>query len=105
VEIYEYQRSILHAKVAVFDGSVACIGSSNIDPFSLMLAREANVFADDRGFAGELRASLEEAIRTGATPLARRSWRSQPILARLRIWLGYTIARALISLFVFERYH
>ena len=105
VEICEYQRSILHAKVAVFDGRVACVGSSNIDPFSLMLAREANVFVDDRGFAAELRASLEEAIRTGSSPLPPRLWRDQPLLVRVRIWLGYALARALISLFGFERYH
>ena len=48
VRIHEYHRSELHAKVAVFDGRVATVGSSNIDPFSLGLAREANVFVDDR---------------------------------------------------------
>ncbi len=105
VEIHEYHRSILHAKVAVFDARVACVGSSNIDPFSLLLAREANVFVDDRGFAGELRASLEEAMRVGATPVPARRWREQPLLLRLRIWIDYGIVRLLISLFGLERYH
>src|SRR6185369_4870485 len=62
VRIHEYHPSELHAKVAVFDSRVATVGSSNIDPFSLGLAREANVFADDRPFAAELRLSLREAI-------------------------------------------
>jgi len=35
VEIYEYQPSYLHAKVAVVDALWATVGSSNIDPFSL----------------------------------------------------------------------
>jgi cardiolipin synthase A/B len=105
VEIYEYLRTFLHAKVAVFDGRVACVGSSNIDPFSLLLAREANVFVDDAGFAGELRASLEEAIERGAAPLAPRRWREQPLLVRLRIWIGYGIARLIINFFGLERYH
>ncbi|TAN74754.1 MAG: cardiolipin synthase ClsB, partial [Gallionella sp.] len=43
VEIYEYQASYLHAKIAVVDGQWATVGSSNIDPFSLLLAREANL--------------------------------------------------------------
>ena len=51
VEIYEYHRSFLHAKVAVVDGHWATVGSSNIDPFSLLLAREANVVTEDRRFA------------------------------------------------------
>ncbi|HEX5338573.1 MAG TPA: cardiolipin synthase ClsB, partial [Gallionella sp.] len=58
VEIYEYQASHLHAKVAVIDGLWATVGSSNIDPFSLGLAREANLVIQDAGFAGELRSSL-----------------------------------------------
>jgi cardiolipin synthase len=105
VELHEYHRSFLHAKVAVFDRQVACVGSSNIDPFSLLLAREANVFVDDAEFAGELLTSLEEAMRQGALPLAPRQWRQQPLWLRVRIWLGYGIARLALSLFVFERYH
>ena len=105
IEIQEYQRSFLHAKVAVFDGRQACVGSSNIDPFSLLLAREANVFVDDRAFAGELRASIEEAMRVGATPLPPGRWREQSVLLRLRIRIGYAIARLLISVLGLERYH
>ncbi len=58
MEIYEYQASHLHAKVAVIDGEWATVGSSNIDPFSLRLAREANIALRDAGFAAELRTSL-----------------------------------------------
>jgi len=64
VEIHEYQASYLHAKVAVVDGQWATVGSSNIDPFSLLLAREANLAIRDAGFAGELRASLLAAIES-----------------------------------------
>lgn len=63
VEIYEYQPSFLHSKVAVVDGEWATVGSFNIDPFSLLLAREANLVIRDAGFAGELRASLLLAIK------------------------------------------
>ena len=66
VEIQEYHKSFLHAKVAVIDGRWATVGSSNIDPFSLLLAREANVVVDDARFRGELRASLQRAIDAGA---------------------------------------
>jgi cardiolipin synthase len=105
IEIHEYNASQLHAKVAVFDRRVSCIGSSNIDPFSLLLAREANVFADDAGFAAELRASLEEAMRLGAAPMPPRHWKRQPWWLRLRIWLAYGIVRLIISFYGFERYH
>jgi cardiolipin synthase len=105
IEINEYHRSFLHAKVAVFDGRTASVGSSNIDPFSLLLAREANVFVDDAGFAGELHESLEQAIATGSQPLAPWRWKALPLLERVRIWIAYGVARLVLSYYGFERYH
>ena len=61
VEIHEYRTSFLHAKVAVIDDRVT-IGSSNIDPFSLLMAREANLWVNAREFAQQLRSRLNEAI-------------------------------------------
>lgn len=63
VEIYEYHASFLHAKVAVVDGEWATVGSFNIDPFSLFLAREANLVVHDAGFASELCGNLLNSIR------------------------------------------
>jgi cardiolipin synthase len=105
IEIHEYNAANLHAKVAVFDRRIACVGSSNIDPLSLLLAREANVFVDDAAFAAELRLNLEEAMRTGGARLEPRDWKRQPLLRRIRIWIDYYIARSLISYFGSERYH
>lgn len=82
VEIHEYAPSFLHAKVAVVDGRWATVGSSNIDPLSLLLAREANVVVEDALFAGELRERLVRAMEEGgkimdATAFANRSWRER----------------------------
>jgi cardiolipin synthase len=98
VEIYEYQPSYLHAKVAVVDGQWATVGSSNIDPFSLLLAREANLVVQDAGFAGELRASLlaaiaNEAVRVGDGYDVSRNW-----IGRLIARISYGIVRLLIGL-------
>ena len=66
VEIYEYHASYMHAKVAVIDGHWATVGSSNIDPFSMLLALEANIVVRDEDFAEELHTSLLEAIEVDA---------------------------------------
>jgi cardiolipin synthase A/B len=105
IRIEEYRHSYLHAKVAVFDCCRACVGSSNIDPFSLLLGREANVFVDDARFAGELRASLEEAIRSGARALPAQAWKNEPLWRRFWTWIAYGIARLLLGFAVYERYH
>lgn len=104
IEIYDYDAAILHAKVAVFDRRIASVGSSNIDPLSLLLAQEANVFADDVAFAGGLHRSIEDAIRLGAHQVRPRQWRRQPWLTRARIAVAYALARLLISFYGFERY-
>ena len=92
IEIYSYHKSFLHAKVAVIDGRWATVGSSNIDPFSLMLAREANVVAIDAGFAGTLRDSLLQAISEGSQQIMADHWNQQPLLPALsgvdELWHG-----------------
>ena len=62
VAIYEYSGGFLHAKVAVVDQRWATVGSSNLDPLSLLLAREANVVVFDRTFAKLLRQRLLNAL-------------------------------------------
>jgi cardiolipin synthase len=101
IEIHEYHKSFLHAKVAVIDSTWATVGSSNIDPFSLLLAREANIVVDDRLFAGELRASLEQAIEHGAREVRAENWHRRPWVARVAHWTCYGFARLLTGLFAY----
>ena len=103
VEIYEYQPSYLHAKVAVVDGRWATVGSSNIDPFSLLLAREANLVVKDAGFAGVLRASLlatiaEDTVRIGDGYDVPRTWMSR-VVARI----SYGMVRLLIGMLGYDK--
>ncbi len=98
VRIFEYQPSFLHAKVAVIDGEWATVGSSNIDPFSLLLAKEANVVVRDAAFAATLRRSLDEAIAEGAVELHRRDWQRLSWHSRLLRWTCYQIVRLAIGL-------
>lgn len=98
VRIYEYRPSFLHAKVAVIDGSWATIGSSNIDPFSLLMAREANVIVNNRRFAAELQASLERAIINDSTEIRADDLRKRPLLTRAACWLAYSVVRMAVGI-------
>ncbi|MFM9971538.1 MAG: cardiolipin synthase ClsB [Burkholderiales bacterium] len=99
VRIHEYARGVLHAKVAVIDATRATVGSSNIDPFSLLLAKEANIFIDDPEFAHALREDLRIAIASGANEIAPAHWRSQSIWRKFPHWIAYALARISIGLF------
>jgi cardiolipin synthase len=93
IHIFEYRKSFLHAKVAVIDGEWATVGSSNIDPFSLLLAREANVLVRNQAFASRLRQSLEKAMTEGSTEIRAADLRKRSLLARAASWLAYTAVR------------
>lgn len=105
VEIHEYYRSFLHAKVAVIDGHWSTVGSSNIDPFSLLLAREANLVAMDREFAGEMRDVLQEALVHGARVVQKTHWFRQPLPRRIMIWVAYGLVRLLMGVFGYGGRH
>ncbi len=105
IEIHEYHRSLMHAKVAVIDGRWTTVGSSNIDPFSLLLAREANVVIRDEPFAHELRQSLLDAIASDSSRLLPDSWARQPITTRFMTWLSYGLVRFLTGMAGYGRDH
>lgn len=77
VRIYEYQPAFLHAKVALVDDDWATVGSSNIDPMSLLLNLEANVIVRDGGFTREMAGEIERALavsREVTRPGLPRGW-------------------------------
>lgn len=105
IEVHEYHKSFMHAKVAVIDDGWATVGSSNIDPFSLLLAREANLVVEDATFARELKASLSTAMEAGAREVRRDTWRRRPLPERVADWLCYGCARLLTGVFALGQAH
>ncbi|MDO9450187.1 MAG: cardiolipin synthase ClsB [Rugosibacter sp.] len=97
IHIFEYQPSYLHAKVAVIDGKWATVGSSNIDPFSLLLSREANVVVRDHAFALELAAHLRTAI-SGDTIEIRCGSQNHSWLGRKINTAAYALVRLLVGM-------
>lgn len=100
IEIYEYRKSHLHAKVALVDGHWCTVGSSNVDPFSLLLAREANVIIENADFCTVLRDSLAEETADGGV-LIRKDVRP-PFWERLRIRASYEVVRLIANSFGFR---
>ena len=93
VQIHEYSPSFLHAKVAVIDGRRATVGSSNLDPLSLLLAREANVVIEDAGFAGQLRGRLLEAMKHAGRIVNADEYRNRPLRQRVMEYVAMALMR------------
>jgi cardiolipin synthase A/B len=98
VAIQEYHRSFLHAKVAVVDGQWATVGSSNIDPYSFLMAREANVFVRDPVFASGLRAELAKMIEEGSRPVPPQDWAQRSRVAKAMSWISYGTVRVAMGM-------
>ncbi|MCX8087219.1 MAG: cardiolipin synthase ClsB [Rhodocyclaceae bacterium] len=97
VRIFEYRAGFLHAKVAVVDDGWATVGSSNIDPFSLLLAREANVVIRDQGFAARLKDSLARAMAKDAVEITAADFHRSGLFIRATRWAAYGLVRLMLG--------
>ena len=97
VEIHEYAPSFLHAKVAVVDAMGdrpwATVGSSNLDPLSLLLAREANVVVEDTAFARDLRQRLVHAMQHAGHRMDPARYAGRPLRQRVLDRLAFGLMR------------
>ena len=96
IEIHEYAPSALHAKVAVVDRRWATVGSTNLDPLSLLLAREANVVTTDQRFAGLLHDCLDHIVTHAGEVLNAKTIRARPWRQRVLDRLAFGVMRALL---------
>jgi cardiolipin synthase len=90
MEIYEYQRTMMHAKVMVADGILSMFGSANFDNRSLELNEELNVAVSSHDLAARLTADIEQDIRV-SKKLTLAEWRKRSLLqkARERFWSAF----------------
>ncbi len=97
VEIHEYEPSFLHAKVAVIDAygdrPWATVGSSNLDPLSLLLALEANVVVEDAAFAIDLRERLVHAMQHAGRRMDPARYAGRPLRQRVLDRVAFGLMR------------
>ena len=82
VRIFEYQQTMLHAKVMIADGW-ANIGSSNLEHRSLGLDDELIVAFSDPALVGELAQHFSEDLEV-STEFDLDRWRKRPLRKRAR---------------------
>ncbi len=98
IEIHEYAPSSLHAKVAVVDRRWSTVGSTNLDPLSLLLAREANVMTTDRRFSNLLHDCLDGIVNSASQTLDVQALGRRPWHQRLLDRVAFGIMRSTLFL-------
>jgi len=101
VHIYEYQPGLMHAKAGVIDGHWATLGSANLDPFSLLVAREANLIIRNPTFCSELCQQLGRQIQMNCHEISVSGWARKSGLHRA---LRVISARLIFRLLSLTRY-
>ncbi len=93
VRIYEYCQRPLHGKVALVDDEWSTVGSSNLDPMSLVFNLEANVIIRDREFTGTLATNLEHLMCNACNEITLDGLGELEGWPMLRSFLAYHFTR------------
>ena len=92
VRIHEYQGAMMHAKVAVFDGRIALVGSSNLDRQSLRHSYELNVVMESEDVARQLQETFDRDVAC-SRPVDRAALEGRPLLERILDWIAGRLMR------------
>lgn len=93
VRIYEYCDRPLHGKVALMDDDWSTVGSSNLDPLSLVFNLEANIIVRDRHFNEVLGQRLDRLMCESCNEIKADHLGELKGLALARSWLAYHFSR------------
>jgi len=97
VKIAEYEKTMLHGKVAVVDSNWGTVGSSNLDALSLMLNNEANVVLVLHPEIDQLRQAIAKAFDESRR-IDEKHYESRPVSERLLNWFAYNTYRLAMKL-------
>lgn len=98
IEVFEYIERPLHAKIASIDDGWLAMGSSNLEPLSLALNLEANIFVRhpefNRQLTGEMCGLIDESVPIKFETVKRWHWWTQ--LSYLCIYYFLRFASSMI---------
>lgn len=92
VEIYEYQPTMIHAKVLVVDDKWSVVGSTNMDNRSFELNDEVNLAAFDGEMAKRLTEDFMDDLKSSRR-VTFEEWKNRPWRERLTEQLSWLVER------------
>jgi cardiolipin synthase A/B len=102
IEIYEFQNTVLHAKMATYDDDWATVGSYNVNNISAFASIELNLDIRDKTFCAGLNDHLEKIIEEECKQITSEDYRTRfSIFGRFIQWGSYTLVRIIFYIFTF----
>ena len=102
IGIYEFEPTVLHAKMSVADRDMVTIGSFNVNNISAYASLELNLDVKSKEFASHIHDVMEEVIAKDCKHVTVENYRSSTNIFR-KLWhkICYTFVNALLTLFTF----
>lgn len=101
VEIYEYPRCVLHAKLSSYDGKWVTIGSYNVNNISAYASVELNLDVRKRVFAQEVENRIKEIVEEDCIQITSEDLKKYSVVQNFLQWVSYEIYRLVFFLFTF----
>lgn len=102
IRIFEYRKTILHGKMATYDGRWATVGSYNVNNISAFASIELNVDVQQPECVQIIQGELKEIIRNDCVEVTVEEYRTHyHALQRLVQYASYEIIRLIFYLFTF----
>ncbi len=102
IELYEYQRNVLHAKIAVCDNQWMTIGSYNINDISAYASMEINLDVRNTAFATNAGETLQQIITNDCVRITHENLlKTTNVFKQFVRWLSYQFIRVVVYLFTF----
>lgn len=102
IEIYEYEKNILHGKLAVCDGQWLTLGSYNLNNISAYASIELNLDVHNPELAELVEQRIEKIIQNDCKKITKEEYESHSnLLNRFLQRSAYDIFRLMLFLFTF----
>lgn len=90
--IFEYEPSMIHAKITLFDGKWAIAGSTNLDSRSFGINDEVNVAIPDASVVARLEQDFQRDLAR-SREMTYEQWTNRPFWEKLQEWCGWLIQK------------
>lgn len=102
IEIYEYQKTVLHAKMSVCDSERVTIGSFNVNNISAYASLELNLDIKSNDFGSYIHEELNRIISKDCVQVTDENYKSSTNVFK-RLWqkLSYMLVNWILTLFTF----
>lgn len=87
VKIYEIKKGMLHTKTAVIDGVWSTVGSTNLDPWSLIRDDEVNAVILGPEFAEKMEDQFAKYL-SDSNAILLTDWKKRPLSERFHEWIS-----------------